>query len=773
MYSSLKLKNDTLKSIEFPEVLEQIARSCFSEYGKRKIRRSQPLENPRLCLEKGDEFHRLLLIEGEPPVGGIYDIELELKKVMDGHTLDGEKLLKIARTLTSVSKLKEYINNIKDKYPLTWEISINLSNEGNLIKEIDRCIDSDGSVKDRASDLLRNTRRELRHLNHNMKSRLDAVLSKYSGSLTNNLLLTRDGRYVIPLSSNKKGQYEGIIHGASGSGATVYFEPSELIQLNDKMRILLSVEEEEVRKILRELTRKFFLAADRIKETLIALEEIDFLYATASYAKKYNGSFLIPVRGRKVKLNHLKHPLIDQEKVIPIDFWMDEDTRAVIITGPNTGGKTVALKTVGLAISMIMSGLPVLAEPSSVIPEYLAVYADIGDEQSIEQSLSTFSAHMTRIIDILESADENSLVLLDELGAGTDPAEGSSLSMAIIDRLVEKGATTIATTHLTPLKLHALEKPHIENSSVEFNVKTLKPTYRLLMGIPGSSNAIEVSKRLGMPEKLIENARQYMGTDIRKLEDIIEELHREKSIVEQMKRQLETDKLMLKNLSDEYKQKLDLLKQKRYKEASQEIKELEDKLETILKEVEKTINISRSNKEQDKVKAVKKLQELRKSVNHINFNKNKTENHSLNPGDRVEIIETGVNGIVAEVTGTRILVEVGKMNLSLPANKVRPIGVLKNESTSSGSINNLSADISSSEIDIRGMTADDVPILIDRFLESMKVSGSTTGFIIHGKGTGKLGEAVWKYLRKNRYISSFRVGVPKEGGHGVTVIEVS
>lgn len=772
MYSSLKLKSDTLRAIEFPEVLEKIARSCFSEYGKRKIHKSTPLEDPRLALEKGDEFHKLLLIEGEPPVGGIYDIEAELKKATEGHTLDGEKLLKISRTLSSVSKLKEYLNGLKDKYPLIWAISVSLSNEGNLIKEIDRCIDSDGSVKDRASDRLRETRRELKHLNRNMKARLDGVLSKYSGSLTNNLLLTRDGRYVIPLSSSKKGQHEGIIHGASGSGATVYFEPSELIQLNDKLRILLSVEEEEVRKILRELTRKFFLAADRIKETMEALEEIDFLYATAIYAKKYNGSFLIPAKGKRVKIKHLRHPLIDQEKVIPIDFWMEDDTRAVIITGPNTGGKTVALKTVGLAISMMMSGLPVLAEPSSVIPEYHAVYADIGDEQSIEQSLSTFSAHMTRIIDILENADEKSMVLLDELGAGTDPAEGSSLSMAIIDRLVEKNASTIATTHLTPLKLHALEKPYIENASVEFDIKTLKPTYRLLMGIPGSSNAIEVSKRLGMPEELIESARRYMGTDITKLEDVIEELHREKSTVEQLKRKLKTDEVALEKLSGEYEEKLDLLKQKRYKEASQELKDLENKLENILKEVEKTINISRSNKEQDKVIAVKNLQELRKSISSINFNKTVSGNHKLNPGDNVIIIETGVKGKISEIKGERVLIEVGKMNLSLPASKVRPIDAPREDLPSQSSLG-ISADIPATEIDIRGMTVDDVPILIDRFIDSMKISGTKTGFIIHGKGTGKLGEAVWRYLRKNRKANSFRVGAPKEGGHGVTVIEVS
>ncbi|HQN29316.1 MAG TPA: endonuclease MutS2, partial [Mesotoga sp.] len=402
------------------------------------------------------------------------------------------------------------------------------------------------------------------------------------------------------------------------------------------------------------------------------------------------------------------------------------------------------MKTIGLSVVLMLCGLPVLADQTSSIPYFKNIYADIGDEQSIEQSLSTFSSHISRIIGIIKNTDTDSLVLLDELGAGTDPVEGAALSIAIIEKLLSTDCRLILTTHLTPIKLYAMEREDVENASVEFDVNTLRPTYRLLMGIPGSSNAIEVSKRLGLPLEIIDKAQRYMDSDARDLEVVIGKLHKERSTLENERRTLESTKRELESRTREYEDKLSLIKEKRYREVSEEMASLEERLGRILKEIENSINLSRSERERDKVSAVKKLHDLKIQVEkHRYFAVNKNE-EIPEVGDTVRLLDGGTEGKVSALDGDRVIVDSGKVTIKVPVSRIRVIG--KVDRTVDEISFEVQTPITSSEIDIRGNYTEDVPILVSDFIHSLKRNGLKQGYIIHGKGTGKLAESVWNYL---------------------------
>ncbi|PZC52689.1 MULTISPECIES: endonuclease MutS2 [unclassified Mesotoga] len=762
---------DALRLLEFDKVLGDISEKAISRYGKERIKALKPLvEDTGLLYRRVSEFDMILMREGEPPFSVFHDLNDYIGKVKRGFSLGGEELFRSAVTMENICRLKEFFDRVSQDFPAVSEVVALLGCERGFIGDVRKKISEDGQIKDNASPVLKEIRNELRSLARNLRGRLDSIMNRYKDSLTDSLVLSREGRYVLPLSAGKKNEYQGVIHGSSGSGATVYFEPQELIALNDSMRILQSREEEEIRRILRELTTLFFSTFERLEPSLEALGILDALYAACRFAKKRNGVFIGPSLSRRFYLKDARHPLINDENVVPITFTMEEGISGVFITGPNTGGKTVAMKTIGLAVLLMLCGLPVLADQSSEIPFFRRLFADIGDEQSIEQSLSTFSSHISRIIRIIGSAEGDSLVLLDELGAGTDPVEGSALSIAIIERLLEK-SRLILTTHLTPIKLYAMERSDVENASVEFDVSSLRPTYRLLMGIPGSSNAIEVSKRLGLPPEIIERARSYMDSEARDLEAVIGKLHRERSSLEEERRGLLKTRNELEEKVQEFEEKLSMIKEKRYREVSREIDELEERLGSIIKDIERAISQSRSSSERDKVAAVKRLNELKREVEL--FGSAATDKgDSVIPaiGDSVKLIDSGAEGTVREFDGDRVVIDSGKITLKVPLSRVQVIGKVTAESgLSSLELENQSI---SQEIDIRGSITEDVPIIIDDFLQMLKTNGKKQGYIIHGKGTGKLAEGVWSYLRRTRGVKSFRIGTPSEGGSGVTVVEV-
>jgi len=762
---------DALRLLEFDTVLKDVSQKAISRYGKERIKALKPLaEDTGLLYRRVSEFNMILMREGEPPFTVFHDLNDYIGKVKRGFSLGGEELFRSAVTMENICRLKEFFDRVSQDFPAVSEVAVLLGCERGFIGDVRKKISEDGQIKDNASQVLKEIRNELKSLSRNLRGRLDSIMNRYKDSLTDSLVLSREGRYVLPLSAGRKNEYQGVIHGSSGSGATVYFEPQELIALNDSMRILQSREEEEIRRILRELTTLFFGTFERLEPSLQALGILDALYAACRYAKKRKGVFIGPSLSSRFYLKDARHPLINDEKVVPITFTMEEGINGVFITGPNTGGKTVAMKTIGLAVLLMLCGLPVLADQTSEIPFFRMLFADIGDEQSIEQSLSTFSSHISRIIRIIGSVEGDSLVLLDELGAGTDPVEGSALSIAIIERLLEK-SRLILTTHLTPIKLYAMERSDVENASVEFDVASLRPTYRLLMGIPGSSNAIEVSKRLGLPPEIIERARSYMDSEARDLEAVIGKLHKERSSLEEERRALLMTRKELEERTQVFEEKLSMIKERRYREVSREIDELEERLGSIIKDIERAISQSRSSSERDKVAAVKRLNELKREV-ELFGSASPDKGDSVIPaiGDSVKLIESGAEGTVREFDGDRVVIDSGKITLKVPLSRVRVIGKVTAESEmSSLELENLSI---SQEIDIRGSITEDVPKIIDEFLQMLKTNGKKQGYIIHGKGTGKLAEGVWSYLRRTRGVKSFRIGTPSEGGSGVTVVEV-
>ncbi|MEA2066057.1 MAG: endonuclease MutS2 [Thermotogota bacterium] len=772
----LNIHGDTLRLLEFRKILDRIASFTSTDYGMRLIRESKPLEEPEDRLERSRQMRNLLYAHGDIPLGGIHDITGFIEKIERSYVLEGKELKKISRTLDSLSSLKEFLNKVSEEYPSVWDIAKGFYEMKSLVKKIDRCIGEEGEVLDKASPDLKKIRGNLKKLTHSLRQKMDNILSKYKESLSENLVLTREGRYVIPLQASKKNMYEGILHGASSTGMTVYFEPKELVSLNNELRLLRSQEREEVNRILRKLTEVFKENLHGIEQNIELFSEIDFMYASARYSMKKNASFIFPGEKTSLSLREARHPLINEDDVVPINFELPEKINSVVITGPNTGGKTVALKTVGLAVLLSLSGLPVLARSDSKIKKFNKLFADIGDEQSIEQSLSTFSSHMGRIVRIVKEADEHSLVLLDELGAGTDPIEGSGLSMAIIDSLIDIGAKSVVTTHLSPIKLHAIEREDIMNASVEFDVRTLKPTYHLIMGVPGSSNAIKISKRLGLSEEILEKAEKYLATEAMDFEAAIGKLNEEKSRVEQIKRDAEGEKKELSSLKNKFEEKLDALKNKRYKEVSEELSDLEERVDGLLKEVENAINLSRSEKEEDKIKAVKLLQDVKKKIKEVPIKPEIKDNgnEKIKVGDTVKDRDTGLTGEVTSIEGENFVIKAGKITVKLaPENLMKLSGKNeKKEISREDSYINTSKTSTTNEIDIRGSVVDDIPFLLDDFIKGLKTGNHKKGYIIHGKGTGRLASAVWDYVRNQNKIKSFRIGTPREGGHGVTVIEV-
>lgn len=772
----LEIHGDTLRLLEFRKILDKIASFSSTDYGKRLIRESRPLEKPEDKLERSKQMRDLLYVHGDIPLGGIHDITGFIEKIEHSYILEGKELKKISRTFVSLTRLKEFLSKMSQKYPAIWEIAKGLYEMKSLVRKIDRCIGEDGEVLDKASPVLKKIRSDLKKLTRSLRQKMDNILSKYKEGLSENLVLTREGRYVIPLQASKKNIYDGILHGASSTGMTVYFEPKELVSINNELRLLSSKEKEEVNRILRELTETFKENRQGIEQNIELFSEIDFMYACARYSMKKDASFIFPEEKTTLTLKEARHPLIDEDDVVPINFELPENINSVVITGPNTGGKTVALKTVGLAVLLSLSGLPVLARSDSRIKKFRKLFVDIGDEQSIEQSLSTFSSHMGRIVRIVKEADEQSLILLDELGAGTDPIEGSGLSMAIIDSLIDIGAKSVVTTHLSPIKLHAIEREDIMNASVEFDVRTLKPTYNLIMGVPGSSNAIKISKRLGLPEEILEKAEKYLATEAMDFEAAIGKLYEEKSRVEQIKRDAEGEKEELSSLRNKFEKKLDALKNRRYKEVSEELSSLEERVDSLLKTVESAINLSRSEKEEDKIKAVKLLQETKRKIKEVPLKPEIEENgnEKIEIGDTVKNIDTGLTGEVVAIEGENFVIKAGKITVKLsPENLIKLLDKKEQKEIpeEENYINTSKASVTN-ELDIRGSVVDDVPFLLDDFIESLKAGKHEKGYIIHGKGTGRLASAVWDYVRNHKKIKNFRIGTPREGGHGVTVIEV-
>lgn len=778
------MNEKSLRVLEWHKVRELVASRTSFSLSRERMNELLPktnLDEIEQDLALTTEGVRLLWQHGDAPFGGANDIRAQVGRARLGGNLDAAQLLSIGDLLYCVSQLKKFL--AEEEGPLS-EFARALVPMNSLRDDIERCIDHDGTVKDWASQDLGRIRSKMRTLANRIRERLENLVHSASMQkiLQEPIITVRNGRYVVPVKSESRNKFQGIVHDQSGSGATLFMEPAFAVELNNDLNMAEQEEQAEIDRILRRLTALVAEASQELLDNLQIVTELDCIFAKARYSRAIDGIEPSMNAEGRINIKQGKHPLLTGD-VVPIDVWLGQDFHVLVITGPNTGGKTVTLKTVGLFSLMAQAGLHIPAAPGSTLAVFEGIYADIGDEQSIEQSLSTFSSHMTTIVGILEEVGENSLVLLDELGAGTDPTEGAALATSILEHLRSLGIHTIATTHYSDLKSYAYTHDGVENASVEFDLKTLRPTYRLAIGIPGKSNAFAISRRLGLSEEIIKVGQALLSSDHTQVEDIIGEM-------ESNRREAERDKVIAERLRKEYEdlkakyeKQLQTFEERREEildEARQEAKVL---LEETQSEVNRILGAVRRMGKDELEESVKDYREQlgakSKELTKVRKEKPKTQGpRNLKPGEEVRIKSLRQTGYVLEApsSGDDVQIQAGIMKITVKLSDLErikspePTRTRKSAGTSRGhlakstSINN--------EIDLRGKTGEEGVALVDKYLDDAFLSSLARVRIIHGKGTGALGDAIHQYLRTHPHVQNFSYAAPNEGGNGATVVDL-
>lgn len=761
--------------IDFDRVFQDFLKYTFSPYGQEYLKRlveNKPKDDEYEYL---NEIYEIQVTQGLPVFHRLFDIRPILEKTKSYSVLLPEEIFKIKDFLVFVEDAKKVVPS--SRYKLSYYLS-KLGNYTSIIEEIDRIFDSDGNVKDNASKNLSVIRKEIKRHQLEIKQRIEKFISKNSKYLQEQLYTKRNGRYVFLIRSGARGNLEGIVHGSSNTGATLFFEPKEFIALNDKYEILLSEEKIEIDKILRGITSKIHDRYGNLMNDIEIVGFFDSLYARAKYAYE-NKAIVVKPDGKYLKLVNARHPLIPKDKVVPISIDLPVDKKGLIITGPNTGGKTVTLKTIALFIFMAQHAMPILADHGTRIPDF-QLYLDIGDSQDVVESLSTFSSHMVRIIDAIKNADENSLVIIDELGSGTDPFEGSALAISIIEYLIEKNIRFVITTHLTNVKLFAMERDDIITASMEFDLETLRPTYRLLLNTPGASHAFEISERLGLPKEIIEQAKQHISKDHLKIENLIKGLNSKVSELESKKLELEKTLDEYERLRKEYERKYNVLKMKKIEELDKELREMYKEFRNAKKELQNALFSTKTKNESLIKKRLKNIEEKENTIQEID-SKIETMKYpevegEIDVGKYVRLKDGTTVGKVIEKRGeNKFLVDFNGLKIEVKKNKLVQVDVQDDKQTNdvSESVHLVSfSPLKSNEIDLRGMTVEEALEVIDKFIDDLVLSDFSSGYIIHGKGTGSLASNIWNFLRNDKRVKSYRFGRPSEGGVGVTVVEV-
>lgn len=782
----------TLRVLEYDKLVKMLESQAASSLGKEKcsdIRPLRSLKQIKKLQEETKEASLLLNELGNPPLFGIFNLEEVLVYAQKGGVLSMGSLLDVSANLRVSSELKVYLSEKDEDLELILlEDMINrLHPEKNIQSEIERKILSDHEISDDASPRLMSIRTSLANKNIQIRSRINSIVSSNSDYLQDNISTIRDGRHVVPVKSQYRNTFKGIVHDVSASGATVFIEPMAVVNINNEIKILLEEEDEEIERILRLLTEKVASKAEIIQANQYILEDLDFIFARAKLSAKMNG---VPPKLNKdgyVKLVNARHPLIG-DKVVPISLELGKDFTSLLITGPNTGGKTVSLKTVGLLTLLAMSGLHIPADMGSEIAIFDNIYADIGDEQSIEQSLSTFSSHMTNIVDILENVTEDSLVLFDELGAGTDPTEGSALAIAILEHLRKKNIRTIATTHYAELKVYALNTENVENASVEFNIETLRPTFKLTVGTVGKSNAFEISKRLGIPLEIINDAEYMISSDNKSFEEALINIEEDRKTIANLKEEIarkeQDTKIIQKRLEDELakaEKSKDRIIEEARKEAAEILEEAKDQAQDSIRE------LNRLRRSTDK-ETISKAHEIKRDLDKSHEKYDKKDYSFLNVratetveelklGDEVKVLTMGQSGQVVELPDKQgnLVVEIGilKINTNVKQIEKTKSKADKGSQANIKSIikNRMSKNIKT-EIDIRGRNIEEARTELDIYLDDAFIAGLKEVRIIHGKGTGVLRKGVQDYLKTHRLVESIKDGSYEDGGLGVTLAEI-
>ena len=786
------METKALKTLEFDKILKRLSDFAVMERTKDEIMRIMPaktLKSAQKMQDETKEASRILTKCGSLPITCASDVTASLKRADMGGTLTMSELLNIAKVLETARRIKMHTKD--SECEILAEHIDALYEDKRLETDITGAVIDAETMADDASSTLLDIRRKIRAANNKVKDILQKIITSPSHQkhLQEQLITLRGDRYVIPLKSEYKGAIPGVVHDVSATGSTIFLEPMSVVETNNEIRRLLGEEKDEIEKILANLTNEVALVSKLIKMSYDTISCIDLIFAKGKYALATD-AFAPNINDKgHINLRRARHPLIDPKKVVATDIYLGKNFDTLVITGPNTGGKTVTLKTIGLLTVMALSGLHITAEEGSEIAVFEDVFADIGDEQSIEQSLSTFSAHMVNIVDILSKISEKSLCLFDELGAGTDPTEGAALAISILEYVKNTGAKCAATTHYSELKVYALSNNRVENASCEFDVETLAPTYRLLIGIPGKSNAFAISKRLGLSQFIIDNAKKHIDTESVKFEDVISELEKNRILSEREKDKAQSIKQEAENIKKEMAKRNKILDEKTEKILEKARAEAKKIIEDAKRETEDALKqIKKAQKMKDLTEANREMERARQKINKKSKenDENKPEKPSVNTkapksvklGDSVEIVSMGQKGTVVTLPDRSgaLTVKVGIMKLKSNLSDLRLIKEEKpkqKQNRAAGGMGDGAKYMNvSAELDLRGENIEDSIYILEKFLDDAVLSSLTQVRIIHGKGTGALRQGIHQYLRKQPRVESFALASYGEGDSGVTVVKL-
>lgn len=787
-----------LNKLEFNKILEILSTFCSTYVGKDLALNLQVSNDKNLVrnmLAETEEAVNLVYRNSAPSFYDISDINIYLKSLESYMSLSAKALLDLANIFKLSENLKDYFNkdfiDINEYSKLNILFSELYSNKS-IQDKIFSCIIDENTIDDKASSELDKIRKRKRHIEQDIRSKLNNMIhsSNFSKYLQENLITIRNDRFVIPIKEEYRSQVKGFVHDVSNAGSTLFIEPIIIFEMNNELNQLRSEEEIEIEKILQNLTKLFFPYVKELENDVKIIGHLDFIFAKAKYSKSLNCITPKINDDKYISLINARHPLIDKSKVVPISVNLGKDFSTLLITGPNTGGKTVSLKTVGLLTCMACCGLNIPADENSSIFVFDNIFADIGDDQSIADSLSTFSAHMTNIVDIVNTANSNSLILVDELGSGTDPLEGANLAISILANFKKLGALTIATTHYQELKKYALTTKGFQNASVEFDVSTLSPTYRLLIGVPGKSNAFEISRKLGLSDEIINDAKALLSKKDIDFETLLKSIYDDKAQIEKEKFQIseelaktsEIRKLLEEKNLSRIKEEQNIINNAKIKARNILLEAKEDANEIIKEMASKSDSKSLDNLRNSLNKKIKDINIFNPVADDVLNDKNKLDINDIKPNLEVFISSLGKEGIVLSFPSksNQVQVQIGSMKMNVDIKYLRKIE--KNDTNKNAKNKSISSSVSyknisksrniKTEINVLGLTVDEATLVVDKFLDDCSIANLQTVRIIHGKGTGKLKNGIHQFLKSNSHVKNFRLGTFGEGEMGVTVVEL-
>ena len=798
------MEQESFKVLEYKRILSRLREKAGTTLGKELAGGLLPSGDREEVRERLQQTAEAVYVSSmaQPPLGGIKDIRESIKKVGMGAVLAPDELLDILTTMYAMREMKRFFKELEAEAPILKNWARSLEILGQLEKDLEHIVDEHGNLRDDASVELKRIRREIRSSQAKIKDHLAGLLhnNEYQKYFQEAIVTMRGDRYVLPVKQEYRQHFPGIVHDQSATGSTLFIEPMAVVNLNNDIKQLTAAERHEVERILRAASQKIRKNDSQLMDNCEIMAQVDFAFAKANLAYEMKATEPVLNEAGVTKLMSARHPLLPPDKVVPIDITIGDSYSMLLVTGPNTGGKTVSMKTFGLLVLMAQSGLFLPVESGSEIAVYSNIYADIGDEQSIEQSLSTFSAHMTHLVSILDKVEPEDLVLLDELGAGTDPEEGAALAMAILERLLTIKATVLATTHYSELKTFAFGREGIENACVEFDVATLRPTYRLLIGIPGASNAFAISRRLGLSESLIIRAKQLIQADHAQFEQVINQLEKEKMLYEQMNADIETRLRRAEQMEAKAEalrvelnqKKADILRRAK-DEGAALVRRMRRESEEVISQLKEQFNDQGIQKRQAAIQAARdQINEaagkVRPGIVSVKAFRKPVDLKTLEPGDIIYVTKLDQKGTVLSIRGKELEVQLGSLKTNVKARDCKFVEKAPKEKPSAkgGANGSLSggggrkrgssfiskAQEAHRDIDIRGMMVDEAEMVLGKFLDDSVMAGLSQVLIIHGKGTGALRKGVHAYLKRHRNVASFNFADMSEGGTGATLVEL-